>query len=114
MNIDTNQIGHVMDRLGNGVNSIVESAKPLAIEIIRQYALREYVYSGLCFLFAIFLGVMAHIAYKSADKDASSDDNSVCYIAMGFLFIAMCVALVFCVISFGNAVAPIPSILKIR
>ena len=114
MDINTNQIAYVMDRLGNGVNSIVESAKPLAVEIIRQYAFREYIYASLCFLFAIFLGFMSRMAYKGIDKDATMDDNTGNYLVMVFLFIAMCIAIGIAIDCFGNAVAPIPSMLKIN
>lgn len=115
MTINTNEVGFVMDRIENGIGKMVENAKPIATEIIHQYVMKNFVLSGCYFLIAAIFGFFVYKCFKIVKKDELHSEDICGFIAIGTaLFVILVIFALLGINCLGDAIAPIPSMLKIR
>jgi hypothetical protein len=114
MDINTNQISQVISLITNELGKGVETAKPLALEVVRQYRARESMYIIVSFFICLIASGITAFLIEFLKKNYSiMGDESI---IISFLAIVICTIVAFvsflCGIgSLGNYIAPLPSML---
>ena len=113
--MDASQVNQVVDKLAEKIGLAVDKVQPIAEEVVRQYAAREVFMARSLLAFSVLCitaAVMGAYSLCTMDDKESSEGKIVASIMAvmvgGFAFVG---CIIVSSIKYGNAIAPLASIL---
>ena len=105
-------IGSITDKLSKEIGIAVEQLQPLAEEVVRQYASREYMFAG-CFAASATIAVCVAVIGVVVSIKRQEDEEVSMALAVGAVFALIVAAICFAVGAshLANAIAPLPSLM---
>jgi hypothetical protein len=114
MDINTNQVSQVLSLITNELSKGVETAKPLALEYLRQYCARELMYTiASFFICLISSGILAFTIkfFKKSYSIMGDESKVVSFLSIVIWTIVALVSFICGIGSLGNYIAPLPSMI---
>ena len=109
--MNATEMSEVVDKLADKIGVVAEKIAPIAEEVVRQYELRYWVYTGLCAIVALLGAALITLSFVSITK--TQEDKVLDSAGIGAVlgFVVCVVSLAVGSIQLATALSPLPSIL---